>query len=173
MFGLFGIGGGDRRNVMEFIKKVGSGFDLRDGHVRVGVRESCFDAHVVLSEFPDTGTYFSAVEESFISIISSLLVDVRMDLGKARPNANRIAILVVSGEIQDMEEAMKQVRRLKYNTRVIVVGIGNSVDEKQLMQLASSKNSYEMDMSHVFPVQSSKELLELVKKVQVLMCEEQ
>lgn len=172
MFGLYNIGGDDSADVLQFIQKFGSRFNL-DTNVRIGVRQGCPDVMVDLASFPDSKTYVSKLNDVLTTGISELLASCRSGLRSSRPDANRVAIVIVSGPIPDAEKAYLEALRLKYNTRVIIVGIGESVSVDDMKKLASSKNGYEQDSSHVFLVTSAGKLADLIKKIQVLICKEQ
>lgn len=161
------------RGVLEFVKKVGSGFDLTTEQVRIGVKSSCADASVSLSGFSDVSAFSSSIDGAISSSLGQLLQNVRTMFGVNRPNANRVSIILLSGQISDMKEAIEQARRLKFKSRVIFIAIGGAVTEKDLMPMASFKNSAEPDSSHIFSVKSAKELVNVVKKIHVLICREQ
>ena len=176
MFGLHGIGGGDREHVEEFIKSVAGAFNLESGNVRVGVIENCNSADIELGRFEERQTFVEGLTESMSTRITPFLHQLRMSFG-GRPRSgekhNRIAVLLVSGEIEDINEVYSEVQRLKFNTRVIVVGVGNDVSTDQLSILASYKDKFSPDNSHVFPVDESSELIDLVRKIHERMCQEQ
>ena len=175
VFGLHGIGGEDRPYVAEFIRSVGGAFDLESGRVRVGLIENCDSADIELGEFGEKESFVEEVSESMTTRIAPFLHRLRMSFGRpsSRDKFNRIAVLIVSGEIDDMHKVYSQVMRLKYNTRVIVVSIGEGVSTDQLMTLASYKDKFTPDNSHMFPVAEASELIDIVKKIHVRMCQEQ
>ena len=175
MFGLHGIGGGDRAHAEEFIKSVGGAFDLESGNVRVGVIENCNSADIELGQFEEKQEFVEGLTESMSTRITPFLHRLRMSFGRPASGGkrNRIAILLISGEIEDITKVYSEMQRLKFNTRVIVVGIGKSVSTDQLSILASYKDKYSPDNSHVFPVSDSSELVDIVRKIHVRMCKEQ
>ena len=175
MFGLYGIGGNDRPKVNDFIKKVGGAFDLQSGNVQIGLNEDCGNAMIKLKEFGDKEYFSNTVDEVMTTDITSLLIKLRQSFGFSGRAADRVIILVVSGRIEGTEgEAFfKNLYRFKHSNRVIVIGVGKDTDKKQLVQLASYKNSGEQDDSHVFMVEDSDDLLFEVKKVHRLLCEAQ
>ena len=175
IFGLHGIGGADRAHVAEFVKSVGGAFDLDTGRVRVGLLENCNSVDIELGQHAEKQPFIEGVTESMTSRITPFLHQLRMSFGRPSSGGkrNRIAILLVSGEIEDMNKVYSEIMRLKYNTRVIVVGIGKGVSTDQLTMLASYKDKFTPDNSHVFPVEDSAELIDIVKKIHVRMCHEQ
>lgn len=172
MFGLYGIGGGDRNKVMEFIQTVGGAFDVQSGNVRLGLLESCGKAMFKLSEFEDSDDFRSTVDTAMETEISSLIGDLRRSFS-VKQNADRIVILFVSGSVEDIDSAVVEAKRMKFNTRIIVIGVGEGFDKEQLIQLASYKDSYKEDDTHVFMVPDANDLVDQVKKLHVLMCNSQ
>lgn len=99
-----------------------------------------------------------------------MLFKIRQSFGFTRNDADRIAVLLVSGRVQDMEYAYKQVRYLKFKARVIVVGVGKDIDTEQLKMLASYRDKNVPDISHVLPISEAAFLPKIVKKLHRLMC---
>lgn len=172
MFGLYGIGGGDRNKVMEFIKTVGGAFDLQSGNVRLGLVENCGKAMFKLSEFEDSDYFRSTVDAAMETEISSLIGDLRRSFS-FKQDADRIVILFVSGGIEDIDSAVLEAKRMKFNTRIIVIGVGENFNKEHLIRLASYKDSYKEDATHVFMVPDANDLVDQVKKIHVLMCNSQ
>ena len=159
----------------EFIKAVGGAFDLESGNVRVGVVENCNSADIELGQFEEKQAFVEGLTESMSTRITPFLHRLRMSFGRPSRSGkhNRIAVLLISGEIEDITKVYTEVQRLKFNTRVIVVGIGKGVSTDQLAVLASYKDKFTPDNSHVFPVGDSSELVDIVRKIHVRMCKEQ
>lgn len=172
MFGMYGIGGGDRSQVTEFIQALGGAFGLESGNVRLGLSESCGKATFKLSEFEDSDDFRSAVNTAMETEMSSLLANIRRSF-TPKQDTDKIVILIVSGSIQDIDSAYAEAKRLKFNTGIIVIGVGEGVDKEQLIRLASYKDSFKEDDSHVFTVDESEDLVDLIKKIHVLMCSAQ
>ena len=175
VFGLHGIGGDDRPYVEDFIRSVGGAFDLEAGRVRVGLIEDCNPADIELGQFSEKEAFVEGLSESMTTRISPFLHRLRMSFGRqsSRDKFNRIAILIVSGDIEDVNKAYSDIMRLKHVARVIVVGVGEGVSTDQLMSLASYKDKFTPDNSHVFPVEHASDLMDIVRKIHVRMCQEQ
>ncbi|XP_052261667.1 uncharacterized protein LOC127865760 [Dreissena polymorpha] len=171
MFGIHGIGGDSMDHVIEFIKHVGGAF-RNSKNIRLGLKESCRNADLPLSDYSGDSDFATDVQEQMVESAADLLSGIRTSFGNVRPDVNRVSVLILSGKIDDMEKAFLEAMRLKYSTRVIVVGVGKSIDRDQLMRLASYENKAKPDISHVFPVDSSAELSDIVKKLHVLICKD-
>ncbi|XP_052281834.1 collagen alpha-5(VI) chain-like isoform X2 [Dreissena polymorpha] len=169
MFGIHGIGGDSMDHVIEFIKHVGGAFK-NSKNIRLGLKESCRNADLPLSDYSADSDFATNVQEQMVESAADLLSGIRTSFGNVRPDVNRVSVLILSGKIDDMEKAFLEAMRLKYSTRVIVVGVGKSIDREQLMRLASYEDKAKPDISHVFPVDSSAELSDIVKKLHVLIC---
>jgi hypothetical protein len=173
MFGLYGIGSRDRNQVVEFIRSVGSAIRLTSGKVRVGLRESCGTSEIDLKEFDDIVYYISSVNDAMETDLSTLLSNLRTSFVPTRMNAESIAVLVISGKVQDMDKAYTEVLRLKEKARVIVVGVGKEVDRDQLQRLATYKDHLNPDTSHVLIMENSTYLPTVVRQFMMRLCREQ
>ncbi|KAH3860726.1 hypothetical protein DPMN_023644 [Dreissena polymorpha] len=169
MFGIHGIGGDSMDHVIEFIKNVGGAF-RNSKNIRLGLKESCRNADLPLADYSGDSDFATDVQERMVESAADLLSGIRTSFGTDRPDVNRVSVLILSGKIDDMDMAYLEAMRLKYSTRVIVVGVGKSIDRDQLMRLASYEDKAKPDVSHVFPVDSSAELSDIVKNLHVLIC---
>jgi len=169
MFGIHGIGGDSRVEVREFVKEIGGAFRAAP-NVRIGLSENCNSAEIELQGFQEEDTFAVTVSQAMATSATATFNRVRLSYGRARTDVNRIAILIVAGEIEDFEMAKREVARLKYSSRVIVVGVGERVDVQQLRELSSYEDA--SDISHVFPVRNPESLTYVVRKILDLMCRE-
>jgi len=169
MFGIHEIGGDARVEVSEFVKEIGRAFRAAP-KVRIGLSENCNRAEIQLQGFQEDYTLAAAVSQAMATSATVTFNRVRLSYGRARTDVNRIAILIVGGEIVDFEMAKREGARLKYTSRVIVVGVGNHVDVQQLRELSSYADAN--DFSHVFPVRQPERLTGVVRKVLDLICRE-
>ncbi|XP_052776644.1 cartilage matrix protein-like [Mya arenaria] len=169
MFGIYGIGGESRLQVIEFIKMIGDSVGVST-NVKIGLVESCNLADIALQKFTKDNQFAPAVEDAMQTSAYSLVNRVRLGFGRSATKAKRFAILLIAGPINDFDETRADVLRLKYSTRSIVVGVGSSVDRSQLKDLASYRDKHTPDLSHVFPVEKADKLVNIVMKVLNLMC---
>lgn len=173
---MLNIGGVARDNVSAFMKKVGGGFDLGSGKVRIGLVENCGRAEFQVQEFENSAMYGSAITQAMETDISTMLLNIRTgyipsDFDKT--DSSTIIILLVSGTIRDMDKAVAEVRRLKYKAMIIVIGVDQSTDFGQLKQLATYKDRNVPDATHVFQLNNPYELFEKIKQIHQLMCSSQ
>ncbi|WAQ95788.1 MATN1-like protein [Mya arenaria] len=169
MFGIYGIGGESRLQVTEFIKMIGDSVGVST-NVKIGLVESCNKADIALQKFTKDNQFAPAVEDAMQTSAYSLVSRVRLGFGRSATKANRFAIFLIAGPINDFDETKADLLRLKYSTRSIVVGVGSSVDRSQLKDLASYRDKHTPDLSHVFPVEKAENLVNIVRKVLNLMC---
>ena len=169
MFGIHDIGGDSRVKVIDFVKEIGEALRAAP-KVRLGLSENCNKAEIELKGFQEGDTFAVAVSQAMATSATVTFNRVRLSYGRARTDVNRIAILIVGGEVVDFEMAKREGARLKYSSRVIVVGIGNHVDVQQLRELSSYADAN--DFSHVFSVSQPERLTGVVQKVLDLICRE-
>lgn len=170
MFGLQAIGGSDRENVAEFIKALGGGLDLKSRNFKIGLRENCKDNVLYPTDFHYFDDYTHAVNDAMETDIAPILFHTRRAFNLSKRRASRVAILLISGKINNIDKVKRIAERMKRNTKIIVVGVGKFFDTKQLQELASSRVRLVPDISHVLPVTDSANLIHVVKKVKNLLC---
>ncbi|XP_070204098.1 cartilage matrix protein-like isoform X2 [Littorina saxatilis] len=143
-------GGRDVTRTTDIIKEVAGGF-ITPGKVRAGL---------VSSECPDVtdvGWNQSSTAEEFAAAVTSVgqgdlaevLSRARQSLTVvsrgARRGVKRLAVVFVHGPISDLKAATREVQRAKSSANrpgveFIFVGVGEGVQEKQLLQLSAERD---------------------------------
>ncbi|KAK3581965.1 hypothetical protein CHS0354_023436 [Potamilus streckersoni] len=165
VFAVDEFGGKDKKNVMLFIQKVGGGFDLDSGHVRVGVMHKCNANNIELGQYTTKNSFVEAIEASMTgNKVVPFLKEIRQKgLYDTRSGARKKLVLIVSDTFTDWEEAAMEINRLKFKTEVNVIGVGERVSRDQLQQLASSQ-------SNIFMVEDTAKMQDIALKIHKLLC---
>ncbi|XP_025089511.1 collagen alpha-6(VI) chain-like [Pomacea canaliculata] len=146
-------GGSDVRRNLDLIKNVTGGLGVGEGRVRVGLTSNnCPDVGDIGLEVANSAKDFAnavTLSGSSATPLTNILNRARGKLTVvkegAREGVKRLAVVFVHGPIGDLKLSSREVLRAKSaankpGVEFIFVGMGDTVDEKQLQQLSGERN---------------------------------
>lgn len=145
-------GGRDVIRTTDIIKEVAGGVMTSGGRVRVGLTSNeCPDVSDVPMARSSTGEEFSTTltlrsgQGRLTEVLSRARDQLTVAKFGARSNVKRLAVVFVHGPITDLKSAAREVMRAKSSVnrpgvQFLFVGMGDRVQEKQLLQLASERD---------------------------------
>ena len=138
------IGHIDYEREKDFIKRVAQRFSISPSHTRASIIVYSDSATIEArwDEYTNTEDFERAVDKlpyrASLSRIDKALKLAASDLfPKARPNANRIAVVITDGRLTSARDASEPLK--KAGVRIVVLGVGASVDIRELRTMTESE----------------------------------
>ncbi|KAL8622791.1 hypothetical protein ACOMHN_026912 [Nucella lapillus] len=140
--------------VKDFVSYLVGLFSMATGNVRVGLVSSATQGgDINLEQYIRGDDFITALMNQPRPRLSPLLKKVRLQsfdpVNGGRHNAKKLVIVVLDGAIADSSDALFEAVLLKYENAVVyVVGVGNTVKESEMKQIASSPDYIKTFLSY-------------------------